>query len=793
MALTRKKSCCILVLIILFSLVSYVSIADFSVGLTLIGIDYNLSGAKQLNSSVPVNGLNVTISIPVLYTGSGLFNTTMQKPSGWYNGSNWYIHEDGQTRNVTTNETHLFWEANISSATTSLIFEVPSPHLMDESELQSMPFYEHNFTIASANHFTNVSITISINGSYDTYTLFWFSSGDWINVTDTYHLTILNDSASFYGFSTSDQYFRFQGYCVPNWSCSDWSACSTGTQTRSCTDSKNCSTIEGMPSLTQSCSSGTAAASGGGGGGGVGKPELKNEVDKTFDVSPKVIRLKLKEQEIAKKFITIENTGNVKQKFRISSNTNFISLSNTSAVVDTNASGTIELTFNTKYLQPDSYFAEILVSNGEQEQEIFAIMEIESEKKIIDVQLDINPEYTNVKQGDVTTGTITLYNLFKDPTNVALDYSIKDLDGNTVFHEQEQGHVDYQISFEKKFQIPLSIKDGSYIISVRGSVQNITSVSSVMIQVQSEIHVKIIEKPVQLQKPMDKYIIILIIILTAMLFILTFYRIDQVLRERARIAEVFAPQVKKDSDIRKRRALEMEMLRKQTAQEKIRLQNEREIARKLLQQKQKIQEKLLIEKHKKQKELEHVQDQRRFAKLKKVRDFLRVIGIYKTRDEKKQAQLLQIATKLEMKKLEERRNVWLTKQKELDIRKIEKEKELVLLKINGQQKEQELADENIPVSIPRRETPNLFKLSNAEPRNLDIPQLPSREATLSLDLLQTLLEKAFRDIANFNLDGAYRSYVEIRTIYQRLPEELRKQVLSKCTELHDKLMEKFGE
>ncbi|OGZ64607.1 MAG: hypothetical protein A2730_02850, partial [Candidatus Staskawiczbacteria bacterium RIFCSPHIGHO2_01_FULL_39_25] len=41
--------------------------------------------------------------------------------------------------------------------------------------------------------------------------------------------------------------------CTPNWQCSDWGNCNNGTQSRTCTDTKNCGTTNGRPALTRSC------------------------------------------------------------------------------------------------------------------------------------------------------------------------------------------------------------------------------------------------------------------------------------------------------------------------------------------------------------------------------------------------------------------------------------------------------------------------------------------------------------------------------------------------------------
>jgi len=44
-----------------------------------------------------------------------------------------------------------------------------------------------------------------------------------------------------------------QNTCVPNWQCNSWDVCSNSTQTRTCTDSNNCNTVNGKPTLVQSC------------------------------------------------------------------------------------------------------------------------------------------------------------------------------------------------------------------------------------------------------------------------------------------------------------------------------------------------------------------------------------------------------------------------------------------------------------------------------------------------------------------------------------------------------------
>jgi hypothetical protein len=83
-------------------------------------------------------------------------------------------------------------------------------------------------------------------------------------------------SSSGQGSIVSSSYSGISGfsvYCNESWTCNDWTACSSSIQTRTCTDSDNCGSIDYRPALSQSCDSGdTPTSPGGGGGGGGGGP-----------------------------------------------------------------------------------------------------------------------------------------------------------------------------------------------------------------------------------------------------------------------------------------------------------------------------------------------------------------------------------------------------------------------------------------------------------------------------------------------------------------------------------------
>jgi hypothetical protein len=70
--------------------------------------------------------------------------------------------------------------------------------------------------------------------------------------------------------------------CTPNWSCTAWSTCPTGTQTRTCSDSNSCGATTGKPAESQSCTVSTYVCDSNT-DGLISKSELLNTLQKWID------------------------------------------------------------------------------------------------------------------------------------------------------------------------------------------------------------------------------------------------------------------------------------------------------------------------------------------------------------------------------------------------------------------------------------------------------------------------------------------------------------------------------
>lgn len=132
--------------------------------------------------------------------------------------------------------------------------------------------------------------------------------------------------------------------CVENWDCSDWSVCSEGLQTRSCTDLNSCGTEFNKPAEGQSCTVPTAPApsspsSGAGGAPGGGAPNSGSNAGATTyfelgDVTSKSLtRFTLSEDRIGR-----FHFENVRYEIKVTD------ISSNSVIIETNFYST-ELTF----------------------------------------------------------------------------------------------------------------------------------------------------------------------------------------------------------------------------------------------------------------------------------------------------------------------------------------------------------------------------------------------------------------------------------------------------------------
>ncbi|UCD02666.1 MAG: hypothetical protein JSV63_02655 [Candidatus Aenigmatarchaeota archaeon] len=217
----------------------------------------NVSASESLDGCLLDNTtVNQTMTVSgdyCYFNWTGLANWTTHYFYVWGNDSSGNLNST-EHRSITINLTEyqadltppdIFNIANgtINSVTVTLAWNTTEP-------ANSTVSYGTNSTMLNQTS-TNTSLVLYHNLTLQSLTQ---------NTTYYYNLTSCDSAGNcnttgVYNFSTPN--------CTESWSCSAWSSCSGGTQTRSCTDLNSCGSIDNRPALSQSCDD-----DGGGGGGG---------------------------------------------------------------------------------------------------------------------------------------------------------------------------------------------------------------------------------------------------------------------------------------------------------------------------------------------------------------------------------------------------------------------------------------------------------------------------------------------------------------------------------------------
>ena len=371
--------------------------AGFDIGMTVTDVNVTIyqNASVQLNETAYVNFNNLTIELPVTYSGFFyIMNVSVESPTEWYNESDWRIVEDGLNITVTEIGSNLTWEANPNASNISLFFEIPSPILtiIYHSTTSSLDF--QNMSVASLNHIINVSATVNASENHTLYNLYEKEGSSWTDVTNKYHLLINGTNATFWGFNLSTKYFKLEGYCEENWTCSAWSSGTCGTRT--CSDSNSCGTTLSQPSLSLSC--------GGGGGGGGG---FIAHSDNTIEFEPDMISLMVEKGEKINYDVLVKNLADRKLTLESGiSPSNFITTDMGGLILESGEDGSIVLYIDV----PEN------ASVGMHTYKYW--MATSSFNKTLDILLNIVEEglYTEIKQ----KGTSTL--------DTGVEFSFKILD-----------------------------------------------------------------------------------------------------------------------------------------------------------------------------------------------------------------------------------------------------------------------------------------------------------------------------------------------------------------------------
>ncbi len=162
-----------------------------------------------------------------------------------------------------------------------------------------------------------------------------------------------------------------------------------------------------------------------------------------------------------------------------------VTLDRESFVLDVNEDIKISVNFNSANLEPGVYVGGIKVSEKDEESVVPIIFEVESRNVIVDVNLDIPPQYTSVQAGDRMLAQLKIFDLVSGGTTTGLgtvkadmEYVLYSLDGTVLSTETESVVVDQQTRVTKTLSLPEDVQPGDYVFASIAKYQGSVGTSS---------------------------------------------------------------------------------------------------------------------------------------------------------------------------------------------------------------------------------------------------------------------------------------------------------------------------
>jgi uncharacterized membrane protein len=134
--------------------------------------------------------------------------------------------------------------------------------------------------------------------------------------------------------------------------------------------------------------------------------------------------------------------------------------------------------------EPGVYPGKIVFTGDGIERTVLVVVEIESEKPLFDVKVEIPATYRTVHPGEEVVSQITIYNLGRiGRVDVSIEYGIMDLSGNITIRRREILAVETQVSLVRTITIPKTVIPENYLFYAKVNYNGIIGTGSSMFTV----------------------------------------------------------------------------------------------------------------------------------------------------------------------------------------------------------------------------------------------------------------------------------------------------------------------
>ena len=211
-----------------------------------------------------------------------------------------------------------------------------------------------------------------------------------------------------------------------------------------------------------------------------------------FDIDSVLLKVLLKENEYVTKEIRIMNTAQEEIEFAITTNLpDIIKFESRKISLKPGQTRIMDINFTSFdegqniVQQPGVYVGKLSVKSQNLQKELLTVVEIESKDTLFDLNLNPAALDRKAKQGSEIPIEVKVFNLQGiDIGNVDVDYSIKDINSNSITTESENVIVKNHASYFKTISIPKSLNPGSYVFTAKAKFGDSIGTSSYVFEVE---------------------------------------------------------------------------------------------------------------------------------------------------------------------------------------------------------------------------------------------------------------------------------------------------------------------
>jgi len=226
--------------------------------------------------------------------------------------------------------------------------------------------------------------------------------------------------------------------------------------------------------------SGRAASDTGASGSGI-LPRPDFSLDRDF------IRVSLFTGQDKKEKLRIENEGNVALDVEVQKEgiDRFSIISEDSFGLEVGGGKTVNINFYAaETAEPGIYIGKLIVKSRGIVKIVNIIIEVKEKKALFDIKAEVLEGYQEIGPGQEVKANIMMYNLGTlKPVDVAIYYSIKDMEGNDIAYKHETFAVEEQKQITRSLTLPEDIEEGYYLFYARLVYQDTTVTSGALIKV----------------------------------------------------------------------------------------------------------------------------------------------------------------------------------------------------------------------------------------------------------------------------------------------------------------------